>query len=44
MGFQTFPKLTSSHIIREQIENLDQPGEDTYAGDGEVYKMDQDEG
>jgi hypothetical protein len=29
-----------SHIIKDQIENLDQPAEDLYGGDGEVYRMD----
>ena len=32
-----------SHIIKDQIENLDQPAEDLYGGDGEVYRMDQDD-
>jgi hypothetical protein len=32
-----------SHIIKDQIENLDQPAEDAYGAESEVYKMDQDE-
>jgi len=33
----------ASHIIKDQIENLDQPAEDLYGGDGEVYRMDHDD-
>ena len=36
-------ELTCSHVIKDQIENLDQPPEDLYGGESEVYRMDQDD-
>ena len=35
-------KLIGSHIIRDQIENLDQAVEEIDAGDKEMYNMEQD--
>lgn len=39
----SFASLIISHIIREQIESLDETVDDNFGNEGEVYKMDEDD-